>query len=49
MREWVGSSHFHITPRLSTWSKAKAQLFCQESRREGMGRAAPGAWRPIRK
>lgn len=36
VREWVGSSHFHVTARLSTWSKAKAQLFA--------GRAGGRAW-----
>ena len=30
VREWVGSSRFHITPQLSTWSKARAQLLLGE-------------------
>ena len=35
VREWVGSSRFHITPQLSTWSKARAQLFAGRAGRRG--------------
>lgn len=30
VREWVGSSCFHITPQLSTWSKARASFLLGE-------------------
>lgn len=37
--ERVGSSRFHITPRLSTWSKARVQCF--------VGRAGGRGWEGV--